>query len=98
MTADFSRLDKLMHAYFHQDYELFGSTIAEVFDSYRENSTVDELSGLRSDIARFLARHNTDLDATFQAAYGYDFDPQLWDLTAESFLRLLLSLMESSPN
>lgn len=96
MTQDFTYLNTLIRAYFNQDYQLMGETIEEVFATYLESNVSDDVTGLRADIERFLVEYKESLDEAFEKRYGYDFDPKLWDLTTESFLRKLLGLMDAN--
>lgn len=82
-------LGNLMGAYLNQDYDMYADTVEGVIDCFLKDSNRAEKVTLREDIARFLRDERGDLDAAFAKAYGFEFDPKLWGLTAETFLRQL---------
>ena len=93
MPADFPRLDHLIKAYFHQDYDLIADDIEGLMSDFITTSRPAERDAVRSDIERYLLAHHHDLDQAFRSAYGFDVDPQLWGHSTESFLRKLAGLM-----
>lgn len=92
----YPHLDVLIKAYLNQDYSYYADTLEGVIDAYKDDAAPEQIQGLRADIARFLADHPDTLDAAFEAAYGFDFGPELWGLTAESFLRKLDRQLQGS--
>jgi hypothetical protein len=60
-----------------------------VVDAYKQDATTEHVQGLRADITHFLRDHQGTLDQAFEAAYGLDFGPELWSLTAETVLKNL---------
>jgi hypothetical protein len=85
VIAKYSELDQLFGVYLSQDYAYWGDTLEAVLASYMRDSPVADQQILLGDIERFRALHPDDLDAAFSSAYGYDFDPALWDHTTASF-------------
>lgn len=85
----YAHLDTLIKGYLNQDYAYYADTIEGVVDAYRRDASAEHVQGLRTDIANFLRDHQGTLDQAFEAAYGFDFGPELWGLTAESFLKNL---------
>ena len=86
---NYPHLDTLIKAYLNQDYEYWGSTLEEVIDAFKRDSAAFANAELRAEIKRYVAEHPDDLDAAFTAAYGFDFDPALWDTTTLGFFQLL---------
>lgn len=84
---DYPYLYKLMGAYFNQDYYLIADTLDGIVDDFLRTTSTENINGLRSDIVKFLQENQDDVEAAFEKAYGADFDPKLWDHTADSFLR-----------
>jgi hypothetical protein len=82
-------LGTLIQAYLSQDFEHDAETAEGVVDVYRKQATADHVARLRADIAAFLAQERSALDEAFDVAFGFDFDPRAWGMTAESFLRML---------
>ena len=82
-------LSNVVIVFFGQDYDLFGDSLEKLMNCAINDSSPEELTRLRDDIARFFENHKEDLDAAFDKAFEFDFDPKLWDTTADSFLRQL---------
>jgi hypothetical protein len=96
----YPELEQLFGAYLHQDYQLFGNTLEEVIESYRHDSSAEQVQHMLDEIDRFRAEHSKDLDSTLLNLYGNDFDPKLWGHTAASFFQLVEGLLRrgrSSP-
>lgn len=85
----YPHLDTLIKAYLNQDYSYYADTLEGVIEAYKDDAAPEQIQGLRADVARFLADHPATLDAAFEAAYGFDFGPELWGLTTEGFLKKL---------
>jgi hypothetical protein len=86
---EYPYLDTLIKGYLNQDYSYYADTLEGVIEAYKSDEGAEQVQGLRADIARFLADHPTTLEAAFEAAYGFDFGPELWGLTTEGFLKKL---------
>ncbi len=84
---DYPYLYKIMGAYFNQDYYLIADTIEELVADFIKTNSPENVVGLRTDIARFINNHKDNIEEYFEQCYGADFDPKLWDHTAESFLK-----------
>lgn len=95
---NYPALGNLIGAYLNQDYSIYADTVEGVIDCFLNDSNRAEKVALREDIARFLRNERRDLDATFARMYGFDFDPQLWGLTAETFLRQLDAQLAAALN
>ena len=92
-AQSFLQLDKLIHAYLNQDYEISGDTIEEVVACYATDSSAADRAQLRQDMKVFRQVHTTDLDAAFLSLYGYDFDPELWGINTSAFFDLVESVL-----
>jgi hypothetical protein len=85
----YPQLDTLIKGYLNQDYAYYADTIEGVVDAYLKQVDPKYAQRVRVDVARFLHDHQGKLDDAFEAAYGFDFGPELWGLTAETFLKQL---------
>jgi len=85
----FPHLDNFIGAYLNQDYAYYADTVEGVIDVYRAEFDRADIDTLRQEIAHFIREHPDDLDEAFHAAYWYDFDPTLWNMTTRQFLDLL---------
>lgn len=85
----YPRLSSVIKIYFGQDYDLFGDSLEKLMNCAVDDSSPEEIRQLRDDIVHFFENHKDDLDAVFDKAYEFDFDPKLWDTTTNSFLRQL---------
>lgn len=88
-TTLYPELDQLFGAYLNQDYKLWGDTLEEVVRCYKRDSNAEDNQHLLEELARFSSTHAEDLDASFLARYGFDFDPRLWSHTTASFFELV---------
>jgi hypothetical protein len=91
-------LDTLIKGYLNQGHSYYADTLECVIEAYKSDEGREQVKGLRADIVRFLADHPTTLDSAFEAAYGFDFGPELWGLTAESFLKKLDLQLQGNHN
>jgi hypothetical protein len=89
-------LDTLIKGYLNQDYAYYADTIEGVVEAYLKQVEPKYAQRVRVDIARFLHDHQGKLDEAFEAAYGFDFNPELWGLTAETFLKQLDRQLQGS--
>jgi hypothetical protein len=92
----YPHLDTLIKGYLNQDYAYYAETIEGVVDAYLKQVEPKYAQRVRVDIARFLHDHQGKLDEAFEAAYGFDFSPELWGLTAETFLKQLDRQLQGS--
>jgi hypothetical protein len=92
MTQDtkYPHLDNLIGGYLNQDYAYYADTLEGVIDAYIAEEGPEQVQRVRGDIARFLHDHQgAALEQEFEAAFCVDFDPKLFGLTAEAFLKKL---------
>jgi hypothetical protein len=95
--TSYPELKQLFGAYLHQDYQLFGDTLEEVIETYIRDSSPGQCRQMLDEIARFRSEHSANLDTALATIHGTEFDPSLWGLTAESFLKLLESMLQTAP-
>jgi len=79
---------------FHEDYELYGNTIAEIVASYTARATPVLRQKVVHQIDEFVREHKADLEAAFFEIVGNQFDPALWGHTAASFFDELKRLLQ----
>jgi len=96
-ASPYPQLDHLVHAYLNQDYEISGSTIEEVVNCYQQDRDEKDRSRLLDDMEHFRQAHPENLDEAFLEAYGFDFDPRLWDLTTSAFFDVVKLVLSEAP-
>jgi hypothetical protein len=89
----YPELDHLLHAYFNEDFDLWGHTIEEIVGCYKRESPAEGQHALCDEITRFMRAHRADLDAAFLKAYPNEVDPSGWGHTTASFLAELDRLL-----
>ncbi|MGI4831120.1 MAG: contact-dependent growth inhibition system immunity protein [Janthinobacterium lividum] len=62
-ASTYPHLDYLLESYFHQDFDIFGNTLAEVIAKYTEDESESERRGTISDIHRFLEQYGQTNDS-----------------------------------
>ncbi|WP_434523959.1 contact-dependent growth inhibition system immunity protein [Photorhabdus asymbiotica] len=80
-------LNRLMFAYFNQDYDIIsGPELDDVINDYLDTTNEAMKKNLIQEIAFFI--HNSEnIEKDFQALYySSSFCPKLWDTTALEFL------------
>ena len=88
-TPAYPELDQLFGAYLNQDYSYWGDTLEAVVEACRRDSSPENVQALADEIDAFSVAHAHDLDEAFSQAWGFDFDPSLWNHTTTSFLAAL---------
>jgi hypothetical protein len=53
-------LDNLLGAYFHQDFDIFGSNLQEIIATYRADASEELCKSTRADIERFLQKYGPE--------------------------------------
>lgn len=92
--AAYPQLDTLIQAYFNQDAGYIADSFEGLVADYVGSHRREDCAALRRDIAGFTAAHAADLDAAFEATYGFDVDPVLWGYDdAAAFLRAVVALL-----
>lgn len=87
-------LDSLVGGWFHQDFDIDGSTLEDVLASYRGRSHPDDRLGAKADIQRFL--RNTppgQLEAEFQARFSPTGFPGRDDSSLHEWLQRVYALL-----
>lgn len=70
MSSDrYPALANLIGAWFHQDFDIEGETVAEVMSAFKAAEPASRQVEVRSDIERFLRDNAEDLDARFEAIF-----------------------------
>jgi len=84
--SSYQSLDYLIHAYFNQDFDLWGETTEQIISCFRRENDDEQSRSVIADIDRLKAEHSADLDRNFDELYGLYVNPQAWGHTAASFL------------
>jgi hypothetical protein len=91
-------LENMIGAYLNQDYAYHASTLEGVIEACKDGEKSEYVQGLREDIARFLRDHpSATLEKAFAKDFSAVFDPKLFGLTAESFLKKLDEQLRRGP-
>jgi hypothetical protein len=85
-------LDQFM-ACFGQNYTYWGETVAEIVAAFKQQGSAEHCNALLNEIASISRDHQDDLEVSFAALFGSDFDPSLWGHTATSFLAEVTRLL-----
>lgn len=95
--SDFNELNCFITIYFGQDYDLIDDTvhIEPKVRIFLEQEHPSSWYGLMADIELFLSQ-SKDLEGRFRHYYGDEFDPELWNTTAEGFLNLVLGMISDA--
>ena len=88
-------LDSLIGGWFHQDFDINGSTLEEIMASYRKKAKTQEQEGLVRDIHAYLSAHPEDgeLEESFVQTFRPEFVQDAWGLTTRGFLSRIASLL-----
>jgi hypothetical protein len=82
----FPHLYGLIGGWFHQDFDIEGSTVAEVMQAFCRATPMDQRAQLNAEITRFLSEHPDDLDASFEATFKPDVIPSVLAGSTRAFL------------
>jgi hypothetical protein len=87
-------LDALVGGWFHQDFDIDGSTLEEVLSSYRARSAPDDHLGAKADVQRFLRNTSNDrLEEEFNEQFTPGAFPGRDDLDLRDWLLKVYSLL-----
>lgn len=86
------RLDHFLDAYMHQDWRLFGDTLEAVVATYAEDTSAEDVSALREEIAMLLAAFGDRVEDVYHALYPNGVAPSGWGMTVEGWLRQVSQL------
>jgi hypothetical protein len=63
----YPHLNKLLMSYFHQDFDIFGDTLAEIVGVYRDDFPPEDRAAMVGEIQRFLEVHGPSEGSIMQA-------------------------------
>jgi len=89
----YPHLTGLIHARFHEDFDLFGDSVEELISSCTEKMPRSMIDAIQSDIDAFMVDHPGTLESAFDERFGSQFDPALWGYTTASFLEEVTRLL-----
>ncbi len=90
---DFSHIDRLVGGWFHQDFDLAGSTLGDIVGHYERASSKRELEGLSREIREFLAASRGREDDEFVKRFSPGVLPAQWSMNTAQFLECVLQLL-----
>lgn len=85
-------LDHFLDAYMHQDWRLFGETLEAVVATYVEDTSPNDASALRDEIAFLLRAIPDRIEVAYHVLYSNSALPAAWGMTAEQWLRRVAQL------
>ena len=89
MKNRYEHLASFLGAWFHQDFDLAGSTIEEIVNAYLASARKDDIENVRRDIQAFLKDHPNDASEKFTDTFDLDVDPAGFAPSGESFLQAI---------
>jgi hypothetical protein len=90
---EYPAIAELMDGMFHQDFDLVGSTVAEIISAFRDATPPEERLGLKAEIIRFLSEHGNDLDEAFELMFRPDIIPSAFSGSTRAFLEEIRDLL-----
>ena len=90
-------LDNLIGGWFHQDFDIEGSTLDEVLAAYKRVHSLEDLRRTRADIQKFLEkRHDRQVKDDFVRLFRPDVEPEAWDggMTTRQWLLRIAELLQ----
>ena len=89
MNNRYEHLASFLGAWFHQDFDLAGSTIEEIVNAYLASASKDDIKHVRRDIQDFLNDHPNDASEKRIATFDLDVDPAGFAPSGELFLQAI---------
>lgn len=89
MNNRYKHLASFLGAWFHQDFDVAGSTIEEIVNAYLASAREDDIENLRRDIQAFLNDHPNDASEKLTDTFDLDVDPAGFAPSGELFLRAI---------
>jgi hypothetical protein len=97
MTAStYPELADFMAAWFHQDFDIEGETVADVVRAFQASTPTEAQAAVRKDIVRFLLDHAGDLDASFESTFQPDVIASAFSGSTRAFLEEIRDLLPAS--
>jgi len=92
LEAEFPQLAVILGAYLNQDFDIYGPTLEDAVKVFLSDSTAEQITAARAEIARFLITKANDLDAELVrlSGEGYAHEP---GMDAREFLLWLEGLL-----
>jgi len=91
MEKKYATVRKLIVIFFGPDYQIFGETIDEIMDSYKETENEIAFSNLRTQVFQLLAiDSDEELNTVMSALAENQFNPVPWGETWRSFLQKIV--------
>ncbi|WP_255555329.1 contact-dependent growth inhibition system immunity protein [Trinickia mobilis] len=90
----YSELDQFLGICLSQDYDIFGSNLAEIVEYYKKTAEKNDIDKLIREVVQFKVDNFDDLDNVFDATYGREVSIQAWGYTTASFLDELKRLLQ----
>ncbi len=89
MNKRYEHLASFLGAWFHQDFDVAGSTIEQIVDAYLASASKDDIENVRRDIQDFLKDHPHDTSEKLEEAFDLDVDPAGFAPSGELFLQAI---------
>lgn len=85
-SDNYPALHELLGAWFHQDFDIVGDSIAAIIAAFNEVSSPAEREAVSENIARFLHDVGSDCDAEFVRIFRPDIEPRGFAASTQAFL------------
>jgi hypothetical protein len=96
IAADYPHLNEFLASWFHQDFDIEGSTVADVLARYRDVTPPTERALVIAEVTRFLQAHPHATDTEFKEVFHADVIPSALAGSVEGFLHEMLSALAVS--
>jgi hypothetical protein len=87
MLGKFPHLDHFLNAYMHQDWDLFGDSLAQVLLRYARDTSPTDLQQLQHEIVQFINSEGPNIETDYYALFPNSVLPSGSNMTAEQWLR-----------
>ncbi|CAI0985485.1 Uncharacterised protein [Serratia entomophila] len=97
MVAPVPNLGTLVRVFFGQDYDLFGESVEEILESYRDTENAETVQKTVDEATMLLTLYPEQqrLEAVFAELVEGEFAPAPWGHTVQSFLEKVISTLRA---
>ncbi len=95
---NYPALYELLGAWFHQDFDIVGDSIAAIIAAFNDVSSSAEREAVRENIARFLHDFGSECDTAFVRIFRPDIDPRGFAESTQAFLEEIAQHLANQPS
>jgi hypothetical protein len=74
MSHRYPNLQSFMDAWFHQDFDLSGDSVADIVQAYKRTASAQDVAALQADIHGFMQVQAANLAAQFELLFSPEAD------------------------